>query len=355
MMIKAVLFLIVPILSAFTVTIAVAEPTPTPTIPFPDNIPPLELVLKLSILSEQMYDIDGVDSEHIPDFVHRVELFEEAVDDGGSSETLVGTFRMMDGDGEERDHIFIALRGSDEDADWSANADFGLGRLGPPGRPVLGPKSPVRVHGGFSEAAFQVYDAIDLAVQSILNSTTNTDTDDLAHVDGKPAVYATGHSKGGGEPQIIATHMAHVHPDLSVQMVNFGGPQVGNDAFKKWAERLQNLSAFRFVNRDDLVPRLPPFFAKCGHLIQIERSGIKAYWRQDGGGDGFVGISSTWNCKSCHSVFQDQTFLFSSVRLSHSHFVVLSHISFSQFESQGGCRLTTIACTTTLACSRRRC
>ena len=323
MMIKAVLFLIVPILSAFTVTIAVAEPTPTPTIPFPDNIPPLELVLKLSILSEQMYDIDGVDSEHIPDFVQRVELFKEAVDDGGSSETLVGTFRMMDGDGEERDHIFVALRGSDEDADWSANADFGLGRLGPPGRPVLGPKSPVRVHGGFSEAAFQVYDAIDLAVQSILNSTTNTD--DLAHVDGKPAVYATGHSKGGGEAQIIATHMAHVHPDLSVQMVNFGGPQVGNDAFKKWAERLQNLSAFRFVNRDDLVPRLPPFFAKCGHLIQIERSGIKAYWRQDGGGNGFVGISSTWNCKSCcHSLLQDlKFFLFSSNY--HAHILLFFH------------------------------
>lgn len=194
MIIQAVLLLIVPILSAFTVTIAVAEPTAAPTIPFPDNIPPLELVLKLSILSEQMYDIDGVDSEHIPDFVHWVELFKEVVDDGDCSETLVGTFRMMDGDVEDWDHIFIALRGSDEDADWSANADFGLGRLGPPGRPVLGPKSPVRVHGGFSEAAFQVYDSIDLAVQSILNSTTNTD--DLAHVDGKPIVYATGHSKG---------------------------------------------------------------------------------------------------------------------------------------------------------------
>ena len=121
-----------------------------------------------------MYDIDGADSAHIPDFVQHVEVFKEAVDDGGSSETLVGTFRMMDGDGEGRDHIFFALRGSDEDADWSANADFGLGRLGPPGRPVLGPQSPVRVHGGFGEAAFQVYDAIDLAVQSILNSTTNT-------------------------------------------------------------------------------------------------------------------------------------------------------------------------------------
>lgn len=298
---KAVLdlLLIVPILSALTVTIALAESTPAPTIPFSDNIPPLELVLKLSILSEQMYDIDGVDSEYIPDFV-QVGIFKEVVDDDGSSETLVGTFRMMDGDGEERDHIFIALRGSDEDADWSANADFGLGRLGPPGRPVLGPKSPVRVHGGFSEAAFQVYDAIDLAVKSILNSTTNTD--DLAHVDGKPAVYVTGHSKGGGEAQIIATYMAHVHPDLSVQMVNFGGPQVGNDAFKNWADSLDNLSTFRFVNRDDLVPRLPPFFARCGHLIQIERSGFKAYWRQDGGGDGFVGISSSWNCKSCQAM-----------------------------------------------------
>eukprot|EP00563_Minutocellus_polymorphus_P015027 CAMPEP_0181047792 /NCGR_PEP_ID=MMETSP1070-20121207/15079_1 /TAXON_ID=265543 /ORGANISM="Minutocellus polymorphus, Strain NH13" /LENGTH=384 /DNA_ID=CAMNT_0023126509 /DNA_START=466 /DNA_END=1620 /DNA_ORIENTATION=- len=281
-----------PILLAFSATSAVAAPPST--ISFPDNIPPLELVLKLSILSEHMYDIDSVDSEHIPDFVDRTELFKEVVDDGGSSETLVGTFRMVDVDGEEREHMFFALRGSDEDADWSANADFGLGRLGSPGNPVLGQSSPVRVHGGFSEAAFQIYDDIDLAVHSILNSTTNID-DDLAHVDGKPVIYATGHSKGGGEAQIISAYMAHLHPDLSVQLINFGGPQVGNEAFKQWVERLDNLSTFRFVNKNDLVPRLPPFYAKCGHLIQIERSSIKAYWRQEGGGDGYIGISSNWN------------------------------------------------------------
>ena len=283
-----------PILLAFFATLDVA--LSQSAIPFRDNIPPLELVLKLSILSENMYDIDSIDSQHIPDFVDRTELFKEVVDNGGSSETLVGTFRMVDVDGDEREHIFFALRGSDEDADWGANTDFGLSKMvSPGGSPVLGQSSPVRVHGGFSKAAFQVYDDIDSAVHRIINSATNID--DLAHKDGKPVIYGTGHSKGGGEAQIISAYMAHLHPDLSVQMVNFGGPQVGNEAFKQWAERLDNLSTFRFVYKNDLVPGLPPFYAKCGHLIQIERSGIKAYWEQDGDGDGYVGISSNWNCK----------------------------------------------------------
>ena len=87
-----------PTLLAFSATLAVA--VSQSAIPFPDNIPQLELVLKLSILSEDMYDIDSMDSERIPDFVDRTELFKEAIDKGGSSETLVGTFRMVDDDGE---------------------------------------------------------------------------------------------------------------------------------------------------------------------------------------------------------------------------------------------------------------
>ena len=39
----------------------------------------------------------------------------------------------------------------------------------------------MRVHSGFSEAAFQVYDDIDLAVHRILNGTANID--DVAHKD----------------------------------------------------------------------------------------------------------------------------------------------------------------------------
>ena len=254
--------------------------------------------MKLAALSESMYKIFSIDSEHIPDDVTRTELFKEVADDDGSSDVLVGTFRL-DVSGVNTDHIFVALRGSDDGSDWSVNADFGMTRLGPPGNPVLG-SSPVRVHRGFNVASFGIYDDIVYAVQSILNTTGDESTSSgstLAHVDGKPAVYFTGHSKGGAEAQIISTYMAHSYPDLSIQMINFGGPQVGNAAFKRWAERLENLSSFRFVLQADLVPRLPPGYAKCGHLMQMEESGITAYWRQDGGGDGFLGIPSSWNCE----------------------------------------------------------
>ena len=345
-----------PILLAFFATLDVA--VPQSAIPFRDkHIPPLELVLKLSILSERMYDIDSIDSEHVPDFVDRTELFKEVVDNGGSSETLVGTFRMVDVDGDEREHIFFALRGSDENADWSASTDFGLSKMvSPGGSPVLGQSSPVRVHGGFSKAAFQVYDDIDLAVHRIINSTTNID--DLAHKDGKPVIYGTGHSKGGGEAQIISAYMAHLYPDLSVQMVNFGGPQVGNEAFKQWVERLDNLSTFRFVYKNDLVPRLPPFYAKCGHLIQIERSGIKAYWKQDGDDDGYVGISSNWNCKFHRAILLFLLYLL-LVYMHNEHFSNLTQsdvvINYLLSLSQGECRWTTTTCTTTSVCLRRRC
>ncbi len=88
-------------------------------------------------------------------------------------------------------------------------------------------------------------------------------------------------------------------------MINFGAPRLGNDDFKSWTEgNLTNLSAWRFVYRADVVPRLIPTqlgYVHAGHLFAIYRYKSEVYYRQRGVGD-YGGAPMNWYCK-CYFIY----------------------------------------------------
>lgn len=93
-------------------------------------------------------------------------------------------------------------------------------------------------------------------------------------------------------------------------MINFGSPRVGTEGFKEWTEKqLINLSTWRFVNKNDIVARLPlSSYKHSGHLFMIWRFKSEAYYRQTG--DKEMGLASTqrsWNRKWKNPFFQNNT------------------------------------------------
>ncbi|KAI4343091.1 hypothetical protein MLD38_027634 [Melastoma candidum] len=66
----------------------------------------------------------------------------------------------------------------------------------------------------------------------------------------------TGHSLGGALALLNAHEVASTIPNLSVSVVSFGAPRVGNAAFKEEIETL-GVKALRIVMKQDLVPKMP--------------------------------------------------------------------------------------------------
>ena len=84
-------------------------------------------------------------------------------------------------------------------------------------------------------------------------------------------------------------------------MINFAAPRLGNAAFKAWTEtKLLNLSAWRFVYRQDAVPRVVlriMGYVHAGHLWMLYKNSGKIYYRQVGDGSNYIGAPWNWYCK----------------------------------------------------------
>ncbi len=104
----------------------------------------------------------------------------------------------------------------------------------------------------------------------------------------------------GANAHICAVYLTDKYPNIKVQMINFGAPRFGNDHFKSWTEEtLTNLSAWRYVYRKDIVPRIIPKslgYRHAGHLFAIFRYESEVYHRQIGGGE-YEEPPSSWYCK----------------------------------------------------------
>lgn len=62
----------------------------------------------------------------------------------------------------------------------------------------------------------------------------------------------TGHSLGAAMASIFAARMSARNVD--VELYTYGSPRVGN---KEWAAQFDNIRAYRFVNNNDVVTRVP--------------------------------------------------------------------------------------------------
>lgn len=143
-----------------------------------------------------------------------------------------------------REVVVVSFRGTEAVGDWLSNLNT-LSTTRPYGK----------VHRGFL-AAFQV-------VEKQLNGLL----DKLA---GR-AVFLTGHSLGGALAVIAAAEWRGKYDIGGIH--TFGQPAVGKKDFQGFLQGKYAGNYHRFVNDDDIVPMVPPFFRHSGRLIHFTKGG----------------------------------------------------------------------------------
>ncbi|KAF8408817.1 hypothetical protein HHK36_004886 [Tetracentron sinense] len=74
----------------------------------------------------------------------------------------------------------------------------------------------------------------------------------------KLSLTITGHSLGGALALLNAYEAAASLPDLPISVITFGGPRVGNVAFREKLHRM-GVKTLRVVVKQDIVPKMPGF------------------------------------------------------------------------------------------------
>jgi hypothetical protein len=112
-----------------------------------------------------------------------------------------------------------------------------------------------QVHAGFKEA-------IAKSIGSGLFKSL-----DVLTAQSKRTVWFTGHSLGAALATLAADAYARTNGAYT-----FGSPRVGN---KEFAEDF-TVSAYRFVNNNDIVPRVPPpgLYSHVGNVFYINKDGL---------------------------------------------------------------------------------
>jgi hypothetical protein len=167
----------------------------------------------------------------------------------------------------------------------------------------------IRVHRGFNEAVFNSNDFLKLlkcVASARLGGACCHDGDDGGCPGNeKKSLYSnrsvsyqlltTGHSLGAADATLLGAALHLAYPHEKIRSVNFGGPKIGNIAWSFWINSLQpdkkdwerdsistsssssgSYEIFRFVNKIDLVPRLPeilPPLTHAGHTLQMSVGG----------------------------------------------------------------------------------
>tara|TARA_B100000902_G_scaffold218630_1_gene207771 strand:- start:1161 stop:1976 length:816 start_codon:yes stop_codon:yes gene_type:complete len=127
------------------------------------------------------------------------------------------------------------------------------------------------VHSGFWEEANKVYPGILKAVKAGRKN--------------KEKVYVCGHSLGGAMAVLVAEMLCHDKIPVE-ELKTFGQPRVGTRAFRRHLEGCKIGSYHRYVNNNDIVPRVPPMlfgFVHGGKLMYINRFGNirpATYWQR---------------------------------------------------------------------------
>ncbi len=167
-----------------------------------------------------------------------------------------GVFGLTGGD-----TFVIAFRGSEETGitDWITDLKFVKQVY-----PYDGGNKKIKVHYGFIGAYKSVRDAI-------LEAARNTP---------HPKIVCTGHSLGAALATLAALDIRYNLPEKRVSCYTFGSPKVGNKDFvASYNSRVPD--TFRFVNRADLIPSLPPgAFQHVGQLFHLGETAAKKSLRE---------------------------------------------------------------------------
>lgn len=108
-----------------------------------------------------------------------------------------------------------------------------------------------RVHRGFKQEVDDLWPMVETAL-----------------MDNRHALYFCGHSLGGAMATIAAgrCYLSHI-PSNPVELFTYGSPRVGDKRYINYVQ----LDHYRFVNNNDIVPRVPP------SLLGYRHSGREVY------------------------------------------------------------------------------
>ena len=163
----------------------------------------------------------------------------------------------------------------------------------------------IRVHSGFNEAVFDseyFHEMLNCVKSARLggncgdgvsvgsgNFGMNSNSSSVAPYQ----IFTTGHSLGAADSVLLGATLHLIYPNDDLRSVNFDCPKIGNIKWAFWINSLQpdkktghspsegSFEVFRFVNKIDLVPRLPelgvfldPMLTHTGHTLQMSAGGI---------------------------------------------------------------------------------
>jgi len=185
-------------------------------------------------------------------------------------------------------YIAAIYAGTDNWKNVLTDIDIRMSYLGPENDPI---DTSVRIHKGFNDAVFNegLFDDILVTVSNFL----------VDHPSYK--IITSGHSLGGAEAILTAVGLAHYFPDLEINSITFGTPRIGDRFWKSYSNSYTNLGIWRFVHRDDIVPRLPlsKKFEHCGHTLQLYITHVRAYYLHEGEKPlGYKGVPFTWEASA---------------------------------------------------------
>ena len=154
----------------------------------------------------------------------------------------------------------------------------------------------VRVHRGFNNNVFanssefvKLLNCIESARLggdceniSLDNNINNSiDSDQLST---PYELIMTGHSLGAASSVLLGAALHLLYPTETIRTINYGCPKIGNAEWGSYIDSRQpnqqkgsgSLEIFRFVNKIDLVPRLPelPLLVHVGHTLQMSVGGV---------------------------------------------------------------------------------
>ncbi len=167
--------------------------------------------------------------------------------------------------------VVIAFRGTKDFNNWMTDL-----KATPVSFPWIFDRGPDvgDIHAGFGHALRDAWDKIRDALDNLIP------TPDVAPgMTQQPTLWLTGHSLGGALA-VLAGAAFSMWSDAPIRSVNgiytFGQPRVGLYKFCGNYDHLLNRRTFRFVNNQDLVPRVPFRgwdYADVGRMIHFTSNG----------------------------------------------------------------------------------
>ncbi|TAF34524.1 MAG: lipase family protein [Cytophagales bacterium] len=171
----------------------------------------------------------------------------------------------------DNEKIIIAFRGTEisDFRDIATDVDRDLVLWDKPqyvpwGAHLWQPLGDVRTHEGFSSALNLIWTTLLSQIEECRMQAKGKE---------RP-IWLCGHSLGGALAHLAAAELWTLKVPLQ-GIYSFGQPRVGNTDFAAWFDRALPNKLFRFVNNNDVVPRVPYFsgYQHAGQMVYIDADG----------------------------------------------------------------------------------